>query len=140
MHPRLKQGDLLTFLPPNSETRCFLISILSYSTRPLLKLLPPVAHVCTMSGSPEKPWSSDLNAPQIVYGLYLAEKSNFAGVILSAALYGTQLRPSIRPSVLILSFRSIILGIVVAQFFRCMGALLNRTGGISSGDLLPTPC
>lgn len=42
-----------------------------------------------MSGSLGEPWSDNTNAPQIPYRLYLAEKENFAGALLTAVSYGT---------------------------------------------------
>ena len=40
------------------------------------------------SDVPQVPWSDGLNAPQIPYLLYQAEKENFAGLLIAAALYG----------------------------------------------------
>ena len=51
-----------------------------------------------MSSSPVKPWSHDPNAPQISYELYLSEKYNFAGTLISAMLYGTLIHPFVDSS------------------------------------------
>lgn len=64
-----------------------------------------------MSDSSGKPWSDNPYAPHITPRLYFAEKTNFAGFLIGAILYG----------------------IVIVLFFQCMGALLNpvnRTRGI----------
>ena len=42
------------------------------------------------------PWSEDPNAPQIPPFLYLAEKENFAGLLIGTILYGMlPMHPSI---------------------------------------------
>ena len=74
------------------------------------------------SDSSEKPWSNNPNAPQIPYSLYLAEKSNFAGNLIGAILYGT---PTHIPVYLPSPAQPIVVGIAVVLFFQCMGALLN---------------
>lgn len=77
-----------------------------------------------MSSSLKKPWSSNPNAPQILYEQYFAEKVWLVGNLIGAIFYGAQIHVSI-PSNLTPSVRSIILGIVIILFFQCMGALLN---------------
>ena len=72
--------------------------------------------------SSEKPWSNNPNAPQIPYSWYLAEKTTFAGILISAILYGAPTHMSVYlPS----PTQPIIVGITVVLFFQCMGALLN---------------
>ena len=78
-----------------------------------------------MSSSQEQPWSDDPNTPKIPYGLYFAEKTSFAGVLIGPILYGTPkmllpIHPSIRAQ-----FVLFIPGITIAVFFRCMAALLD---------------
>ena len=46
-----------------------------------------------MSGNSGKPWSSNLNAPQIPPTVYTAEKELFAGNLISAMLYGMPVNP-----------------------------------------------
>ena len=43
-----------------------------------------------MSGSQQKPWFDDPNAPKIPYKLYLYEKFSVAGNLVSAILYGAR--------------------------------------------------
>lgn len=66
------------------------------------------------------PWSSNPNAPNITSFEYLAEKSNFAGIIISAILYG----------------------IDVVLFFLCMMALIGPIdrprGGVRWGLVVHT--
>ena len=53
-----------------------------------------------MSGTQQKPWSNNPNAPKIPYDLYLAEKANLAGTLIAAVLYGTsETLPPARPSI-----------------------------------------
>lgn len=73
-----------------------------------------------MSATSEEPWSSGPNAPQISYYWYFEEKTNFAGIVVSTILYG------MRPHAFIYLCSLVALGIVVAQFFQCMNALLDR--------------
>jgi len=37
----------------------------------------------------EGPWSDNPNAPKIPYNLYVEEKADFAGILISSMLYGT---------------------------------------------------
>lgn len=55
------------------------------------KLPSPSCIVWVMSESPEKPWSDKPNAPRVPYQLYLEEKELFAGTLINAILYGTQM-------------------------------------------------
>ena len=82
-----------------------------------------------MADPSEAPWSNDPNAPQIPSLLYLIEKEYFAGILIGAISYGTLTHPSI----LTVRGRHIPLGIVVALFFQCMGALLSPVNTISRG-------
>jgi hypothetical protein len=75
-----------------------------------------------MDDSSGRPWSNNPSAPQIPYNVYYAEKVNFAGILIGATFYG--MGPD-RPPVFSLLIRSVVLGIVISLFFRCMGALLN---------------
>ena len=79
-----------------------------------------------MSGSQQKPWSSNPNAPKITHDVYLEEKANFTGNFLSSILYGTPqtLHLHGHPSPFTL-FPRFILGIVIVVFFQCMAALFN---------------
>jgi len=56
-----------------------------------------------MSDSDQKPWSDNPNAPKIPYSLYFQEKADFAGILIGSILYG----------------------VVIVLFFKCMSALLN---------------
>ena len=80
-----------------------------------------------MSDSQEWPsWSDNPNAPKIPYRIYFDEKTNFAGYLLGATLYGTSDKPPpILPSVHAHSVCSIFPGIVIVVFFQCMAALFN---------------
>lgn len=71
-----------------------------------------------------KPWSNNPYAPQIPYSLYFAEKTNFAGVLIGAILYGMPICVPTYPCSLVCS--SSIEGIVISLFFQCMGALLGN--------------
>ena len=77
-----------------------------------------------MSDSQEwPPWSDNPNAPNIPYRVYLDEKANFAGYILSSILYGTPDTPlPISPSV---RAHTMFPGIVIVVFFQCMAALFD---------------
>lgn len=79
-----------------------------------------------MSDSPEGPWSNNPNAPQISYSLYLGEKQGFAGTLVGSLLYGGSCNClSDLPT---FPTQSIVSGVVVVLFFRCMDALLNPVG------------
>ena len=83
-------------------------------------------------------WSNDPNAPKIPYALYIDEKAAFAGTFIGSILYGTPKTPlPPHPSIRAHSASSVILGIVVTLFFKCMAALLNpvylRGGDIKWG-------
>ena len=43
-----------------------------------------------MSNSQEQPWSNNPNAPDIPRVVYVGEKANFAGTLVSSILYGTR--------------------------------------------------
>jgi len=80
-----------------------------------------------MSDSQEQPWSDNPNAPKISYGLYLTEKTWFAGTIISSILYGAHMMslsspPSLRTHCTFVRFT---LGILIVLFFNCMTALFN---------------
>ena len=71
-------------------------------------------------------WSDNPNAPNILYFLYVDEKVSFAGIRFGSILYGTRKTPPPPHSpTRVHPVRSIIAGIVVALFFRCMAALLK---------------
>lgn len=78
-----------------------------------------------MSGPSERSWSDDPNAPQLPYLLYTPEKDYFTGATIGAVVYGAQGYAPAYLSVLTLSARFIILGVVIALFFQCMSALLH---------------
>ena len=84
-----------------------------------------------MSTFPQKPWSDNPNAPKISPREYSNEKANFIGIVASSILYGGSIyHVSVDSSSPLVS--SIILGILVILFFRCMSALLdpvNRARG-----------
>ena len=81
-----------------------------------------------MSSTQSPPLPTNTNAPNITHDIYFAERANFAGMFISAGLYGTPKTPThrlrIRLSVLTLPVPS-ILGIVVTLFFHCMAALFD---------------
>ena len=69
-----------------------------------------------------------LNGIKIPYYQYVDEKVIFTGILMGSILYGTRKTPppplphlSTRAH----SVRSVVLGIVVALFFKCMAALLK---------------
>ena len=92
------------------------------------KILP--VDICQMAEaagpSTWRLWSDNPNAPNILYFLYVDEKVSFAGIRFGSILYGTRktLPPPHSPT-RVHPVRSIITGIVVALFFRCMAALLR---------------
>jgi hypothetical protein len=92
------------------------------STHPLPGSLPPVSHVSVMSDS--SPWSSNPNAPQTPYGLYLAEKELPE---LSSARYSIVRRPMPTSICAHLVCPTVAPGIAIVVFFRCTEALLNPT-------------
>lgn len=73
-----------------------------------------------MSDPGRMPWSNDPYAPQIPYRLHVAERINFTGNLISAALYGAF--PSV-PNFPF--FQSMVLGIVVVLFFQCTSSLFD---------------
>ena len=81
-----------------------------------------------MSDPSETPWSSDPNAPQIPSWLYVAEKVNLAGEAVGAMSYGA---PAHLCSPCLLD--SLILWIVIALFFRCIGVLLSPANPMKRG-------
>ena len=93
----------------------------------------------SVPGSLGRPWSNNPNAPQIPYPFYTAEKTTFAGALISVIFYGT-----VTPTypLACTSVQSIVLGIVIILFFQCIDALLNpvdRTrGGIQWGFVAHT--
>lgn len=71
----------------------------------------------------QKPWSDNPNAPKIPYSLYVAEKADFAGILIGSILYGMyylHVRISVPTS-----FFLFIIGILIVLFFQCMAALLD---------------
>ena len=79
-----------------------------------------------MSGSQQRPWSDNPNAPVISYSAYLDEKAWFAGTVFSSVLYGTPKTGLFtHSSIGAHSVCSVIPGIVVVLFFKCMVALFN---------------
>ena len=73
-------------------------------------------------------WSHNPNAPMIPYYQYVDEKVIFAGTRIGSILYGTRKTPPSpppHPFTRAHSVRSVILGIVVVLFFKCMAALLK---------------
>jgi len=80
-----------------------------------------------MSDSQGQPWSDNPNAPKISYGWYYAEKTWFAGTLISSILYGARKMtlsslPSIRAHCTFVRFT---LGMLIVLFFKCMAALFN---------------
>jgi len=90
-----------------------------------------------MSGTQQKPWSDNPNAPEISHKLYVEEKAYFAGALISAILYGMCKMPLPIRSSACVHFARFILGIVIVLFFQCMAGLLNslhrRMEGIKWG-------
>ena len=73
-----------------------------------------------------KLWSNNPNAPKIPYGVYLAEKGNLIGYLLSSILYGTLRVPPLHARLSVLtSFVRLISGMLIVLFFGCVTALLN---------------
>jgi len=97
-----------------------------------------------MSDSQEQPWSDNPNAPQIPYGLYLLEKTWFAGTLISSILYGA--RDISIPSLTLIrahcTFVRFTLGMLIVLFFNCMAALFSpahrRGEGIKWGLVIYT--
>ena len=93
-----------------------------------------------MSDSFQEFWSNDPYAPKISTRIYYDERLNFAGFLIGSIFYGTPTHAP-RLSMLTLSLRSAILGVVIVLFFRCMGTLPNpvdRTSGIKWGFAVHT--
>ena len=86
-----------------------------------------------MSGSQGKLWVGNSNAPNISHRLYVGEKTWFAGIFVGSILYGGPgVLPLICSSIPAHFVCSVIIGIVIALFFKCVAALLNpahRRGG-----------
>ena len=110
--------------------------VFSPSRNPLLQVRPQpptksfLVDICQMaeaaSPSTWRLWSDNPNAPNILYFLYVDEKVSFAGIRFGSILYGTRKTPPPPHSpTRVHPVRSIITGIVVALFFRCMAALLK---------------
>ena len=60
-----------------------------------------------MSDSTGEFWSNDPNAPQITTFEYIAEKSNFVGILIGAMFYGTSTDASVPPrSLCLLDYHS----------------------------------
>ena len=79
------------------------------------------------SGTDEQPWSSNPNAPQVSYHVYVAEKAYLAGFLIGAILYGSFKKPPLAcPPIHAHCVCSVfILGFLISLFFKCMTALLN---------------
>ena len=84
-----------------------------------------------MDGSPEQPWSDGSNTLGIPYPVYVSEKANFSGFLISAMLYGAPVHASVDPRSL--PIQSTVTGIVVGLFFQCLGALLNPANNTRDG-------
>jgi len=79
-----------------------------------------------MSDSQFEPWSSNPNAPKIWYDLYLAEKINFAGILIGSILYGTfGISTPACPASHAHCFISFTPGMLTVLFFNCVTALFN---------------
>jgi len=76
-----------------------------------------------MSDTEQKPWSDNPNAPKIPYDVYFSEKAVFAGLLISAVLYGMSNAPYLRVRLSV--FNRFVLGVLVVLFFQCMAALLD---------------
>ena len=117
----------------------------SQNPLPQVRPRPPsksfLVNICQMTemGDPSewRLWSDNLNAPMIPYFQYVEEKITFAGTLIGSILCGTRTTLSPPTSVYLWALRSIIPGIVVALFFKCIAALLNpvylRGGGVKWG-------
>lgn len=94
-----------------------------------------------MSDPSPKAWSTSPNAPQIPRELYVDEKENLNGNFAGAILYGT-LTYTHPPAHAHAVFLSMISGIIIVLFFRCMNSILNPVnrakGGIKWGLLVHT--
>ena len=89
-----------------------------------------------MSGPSETSRSDNPNAPQIASWVYVVEREVLAGSLVGAIFYGALTHAPVYP---FLPARPVIPGIVVALFFRCMGALLNpvnRIRGVTKWGLV----
>src|SRR6266478_4282438 len=79
-----------------------------------------------MSDVQGPPWSTGPNAPNITYDTYFAEKTNFAGIVISAIIYGMPETPTTYTFACLLTLPAWpILGITIILFFYCMTALFN---------------
>jgi len=88
------------------------------------------------------PWSDSPYAPKIPYSVYAEEKSDVAGILIAAILYGAcKISPPLDIPALTSLIRS-ILGVLIVLFFQCMDALFspaNRRGeGIKWGLVIYT--
>ena len=80
-----------------------------------------------MPDSQERPWSDNPNAPKIPYDVYYAEKTWFAGTLISSILYGAYKvsLPSLPPLRAHCTFVRFTVGMLITLFFNCMAALFN---------------
>lgn len=76
----LPPSNPVTFFPPRDP-------LLSPPSDPPPRSLLRV-HTWIMSDLGFKPWSDNPNAPKISHALYILEKADFAGYLLTAILYG----------------------------------------------------
>ena len=81
----------VTSLPSNLTAFSPSQNPLPWASDPTLRRNPAsLVRTRTMAESQFKPWSDNPNAPKIRYDLYLWEKINFAGDLVSSILYGTR--------------------------------------------------
>ena len=79
-----------------------------------------------MSGFGPRSRSDNPNAPQITHGAYLEEKTDFAGYLLTAILYGTPRVSHLHTGLSVLtSYVRFVLGMLIVLFFKCVIALLD---------------
>ena len=79
-----------------------------------------------MSGSQQKPWSNNPNAPNISYNTYLNEKSGLAGLFVGSMLYGAPKTSHLHVWLSVLTaFVWFILGVVIVVASKCIAALLD---------------
>jgi len=80
-----------------------------------------------MSDPGFRPWSDNPNAPKLSYTVYIREKSDLAGYLLTLVLYGAlrAFRLHVRLLSVLTSFVRFAIGMLIVLFFKCMTALLN---------------
>ena len=85
-----------------------------------------------MSDSQGGLWSDNPNAPKIPVWLYFAERYYSYGIFFASILYGTHDTPHLYFPHLF-TVRSVLLGVLIILFFRCITALLNPANRRGAG-------